>query len=153
MGGVVKFSEAASLALHTMSYLAVAADRLVAVREVAEALEVSENHLAKVMQRLARAGLCQSTRGPKGGFALTRESREIRLIEIYEAIEGPLEVSHCLFPTARCHGDCILGDIVGAANATVRDHLSRTRLSDLIPVFARKLDHGKQLRHPENRSN
>jgi Rrf2 family protein len=153
MGGVVKFSEAASLALHTMSYLAVESNRLVAVREVADALEVSENHLAKVMQRLSRAGLCHSTRGPRGGFTLSRGSREIRLLEIYEAIEGPLEVSHCLFPTSRCQGDCILGDIVGAANATVRDHLSRTRLSDLIPVFARKLEHGKQRRHPEDRSN
>ena len=153
MGGVVRFSEAASLALHTMSYLAVEAGRLVAVREVAEALEVSENHLAKVMQRLSRVGLVTSTRGPKGGFVLARDPRQITLLEVYEAIEGPLEVHHCLFPTPRCNGDCILGDLIGAANATVQDHLSRTHLSDLTRVFARKLENGRKQRNQEDRSN
>ena len=153
MSGVVKFSEAASLALHTMSYLAVESDRLVSVREVAEALGVSENHLAKVMQRLTRAGLAASTRGPKGGFVLTREARDVTMLEVYEAIEGPLEVHHCLFPTARCTGDCILGDVVGQANRLVRDHLSRTHLSDLTRIFARKLEHGRKRRLQEDRSN
>lgn len=153
MSGVVKFSEAASLALHTMSYLAVEADRLVSVHEIADALEVSENHLAKVMQRLARAGLATSTRGPKGGFALAREPRQIALLEVYEAIEGPLGVNQCLFPTPRCEGDCILGDVVGQANRLVREHLSRTHLSDLTRVFARKLEHVRQRRrNQEDRS-
>lgn len=153
MSGVVRFSEAASLALHTMSYLAVEADRLVSVREVATCLEVSENHLAKVMQRLSRAGLATSTRGPRGGFVLAREARDITLLEVYEAIEGPLEVHHCLFPSPRCTGDCILGDVVGAANAAVRAHLSRTHLSDLTRIFARKLEHVRKHRKQEDRSN
>lgn len=153
MGGVVKFTEAASLALHTMSYLAVEADRLVSVREVAELLEVSENHLAKVMQRLSRAGLASSTRGPKGGFVLARAAREITLLEVYEAIEGPLDVHHCLFPSPRCTGDCILGDVVGSANAAVRTHLARTHLSDLTRIFARKLDNDRKRRqNQEDRS-
>jgi Rrf2 family protein len=146
MSGLVKFTEAASLALHTMSYLSADAERLVPVHEVAERLEVSENHLAKVMQRLVRAGLAHSTRGPKGGFILARDPGAISLLEVYEAIEGPLDTCPCLFPTPRCSGSCLLGDVIGKANRQVRDHLSRTHLSDLTRVFARKPKHGKKRR-------
>ncbi|MCF8044104.1 MAG: Rrf2 family transcriptional regulator, partial [Desulfarculaceae bacterium] len=72
MQQLLKISEAASLALHTMGLLASRPGEQVPTRELAARLKVSEAHLAKVMQRLGRAGLVRSQRGPKGGFALER---------------------------------------------------------------------------------
>jgi len=138
MSGVVKFSEAASLALHTMSLLASEPDKHMSVREIVERLPVSENHLAKVLQRLTKAGLIESVRGPKGGFLLKRNPEDITLLEVYEVIEGPLPVVRCLFPEPKCNGNCILGDLVGSVNDQIREKLAAPRLSQLADIFGRK---------------
>ncbi|MCK4620269.1 MAG: Rrf2 family transcriptional regulator, partial [Desulfobacterales bacterium] len=67
MSNIIKISEAASMAIHAMVFLASESGRIVPSREIATTLRSSEAHLSKVMQRLAKAGLVSSTRGPKGG--------------------------------------------------------------------------------------
>jgi len=137
MPNVVNISEAASLALHAMAYLASDADRPATCREIAEALEVSGAHLSKVLQRLAHAGLITSTPGPKGGFRLARPSRAIRLLEIYEVISGPLRPTTCLLGKPVCDGKCILGDLLRETNRSVARYLSKTRLSELSGIGRR----------------
>jgi Rrf2 family protein len=135
LSGVVKFTEASSIALHTMAILAGDPGRHVSIREVAARLPVSEAHLAKVLQRLARAGLVESVRGPGGGFVLRGDPAKLTLLDVHEAIEGRLEVAACLFdPPQRC-GACILGDALRDANALVHARLARTRLADLAHLF------------------
>lgn len=135
MSGVVHFSEAASIALHTMTVLAGAPERHVTVHEIAEQLPVSEAHLAKVLQRLVKAGLVDSLRGPRGGFLLRGDPRQVTLLRVYEAIEGQLEVASCAFPVAQGCKACILDDALREANGIVHDRLARTTLSDLAATF------------------
>lgn len=133
---MLRISEAASLALHTAVYLAVRVERLVTTHEVAELLGVSETHLAKVMQRLVRVGLVRSTRGPHGGFALARAGEQISLLEVYEAIEGPLTQTECLLEEPVCQGStCILGDLISEVASQARDYLAGTMLSELTGVY------------------
>jgi Rrf2 family protein len=131
VSNVLRISEAASLALHTMAYLAADPDGTHATREIACDLKVSEAHLAKVLQRLGRAGLVRSQRGPGGGFTLARRPEEITLLEVYEVTEGPLTTPDCLLGQPVCNGACILGGLLDAVGRQVRDYLSQTRLSDL----------------------
>ncbi len=138
MSGVIKFTEAASLALHAMALLASERDRRFLIDDVADALPVSRAHLAKVLQRLARAGLIASTRGRGGGFQLARDPARTTLLDVYEAVEGRLEVCECMFAEPQCRGDCILGDALGVASGIVRDRLARTRLSELDTRFERR---------------
>jgi Rrf2 family protein len=98
---------------------------------MAEALGVSDAHLAKVMQRLARAGLVRSVRGPKGGFALGRPAEKTSLLEIYEAVEGPLTDSNCLLDRPVCDGNCMLGGLLDTVNRLVRETLAGTKLCDV----------------------
>ena len=133
---MIKISEAASLALHTMVYLSSETGRLVSAKEIAGELNVSEAHLAKVLQRLARCGLLRSVRGPKGGFALSGKYNELTLLEIYESIEGPLDKVSCFRTTRACSGDhCIFGGLLGDINKQVRVYLEDTRLPDLAGVI------------------
>jgi Rrf2 family protein len=136
MNGVIKFTEAASLALHAMALLAADRDRRFQIQDIAGALRVSPSHLAKVLQRLAKIGLIRSVRGRAGGFVLARDPEAITALEIYEAVEGPLAIRQCLFPEPQCHGDCILGDTLAAASGLIRDKLSRTSLAELSAVFS-----------------
>jgi Rrf2 family protein len=139
MPGVLKMSEATTLALHTMVYLAEEPNQPASAREMATRFKASEAHLAKVLQRLGKVGLVHSTRGPKGGFTLAKDPDQVTLLEVYEAIEGPLEVTACLFDPPVCNGDvCILGGLAFSVNKQVRDHLANTRLSDLSSLNWRK---------------
>ena len=130
MPSLLKVSEAASLALHSAVVLTSHPEGPVPTGEIASLLDVSEAHLSKVLQRLARCGLVRSVRGPKGGFVLGKSADKVSLLEVYEAIDGPLAVSHCLFDREACtRARCILGTLVPRLSAQVRDYLSRTRLA------------------------
>lgn len=110
MSHLMKVSEAASLALHSMAYLAGNPGVNVSTRQIAERLKVSEAHLSKVLQRMAQAGLVKSSRGPKGGFTLKIPAESITLLDIFETIEGRLEATDCLLGIPICNGTyCILG--------------------------------------------
>jgi Rrf2 family protein len=126
---VFKVSEAASLALHTAALLGNSPDTLMTTADIADELQVSENHLSKVLQRLTKAGIVKSTRGPKGGFVIGRPPADVTLLDVYEAIEGPFEVRKCLFARPICDGQCILGGLLKDVNTEIRQYLSATRLS------------------------
>jgi Rrf2 family nitric oxide-sensitive transcriptional repressor len=136
MSGFIKISEAASLAFHTAAYLARNTERLVSSREIARALGASENHLAKVLQRLARSGIVLSTRGPNGGFKLRSHGGKMRLIEIYEAVEGPIAPGKCLLGLSVCRGNrCVLGSVIHKTDEAVKRCLATTTLAELAKGF------------------
>lgn len=129
-GCSVGLTEAATLALHAAIFIANAPSGHASGREMAEALHVSEAHLAKVLNRLAREGLLNSTRGPAGGYALAREPKEIRLLDVYEALEGELQPGRCLWEAPKCgRASCPLGDLMYEVNQRVRDFLASTTLA------------------------
>ena len=139
MSTVLKISDAASLALHTAALLAARLDEVQSTRSMAEELDVSEAHLSKVLQRLTKVGLVTSVRGAHGGFQLAGDPEEVTLLEVYEAIDGPLRPSACLLGSHRaCDGKgCILGDLLGSMNDQVESHFASRRLSDLAEPFKR----------------
>lgn len=139
MPKVMHISEAASLALHSMALLASKPETIFSVRGIASALHVSEAHMSKVLQRLARVGLVRSSRGPKGGFALGKKGDEITLLEVYEAIDGPLTSNRCLFETPICSGaQCIFGDLLLTTNNRYRAYLEGMKLSELTDVYGQE---------------
>jgi Rrf2 family protein len=133
MNSILKISEAASLALHTMQHLAGNNDHQVTNRELATVLGASEAHLSKVLQRLAKVGLVHSVRGPKGGFTLGPRGGDVTLLEVYEAIDGPLSTSGCLLGHPVCRGEnyCMLGGLVASLNRQVKDYLKGMTLAAL----------------------
>ena len=131
MHGLLRISEAASLALHSMAVLAGSEGR-VSTGEIASLLGASEHTLSKVMQQLARSGLIRSHRGPGGGFVLWRPENEITLLEIFEAVEGPLGESGCLLEKPVCDGKaCVLGGLLESVHEQVKDYFSKTTLDQL----------------------
>jgi Rrf2 family protein len=131
MNHVLKISEASSLALHTMIVLSENTDKLVSTKDIALTLKVSEAHLSKVLQRLTKVGMVSAVRGPRGGFKLGKQKQEICSLDVYEAIEGSIAESTCLFVRPVCKGkECILGDLLSTVNHQLKKQLKETRLSD-----------------------
>jgi len=139
--GIVHISEAANIGLHAMILLASEPQRSFRAKEAAEVLGVSEDHLAKVMLGLVRAGLVASTRGPHGGFKLGRPAHSIRLLKIYESIEGELRSRACLLDKPRCQGTCVLGTFVADTNEEFRRRFASTRLSDVAGAIRSQPTH------------
>jgi len=134
MSNLFRVSEAASLAIHGMILMAESRETPLSAKEMASGLQASEAHLAKVLQRLGKAGLANSTRGPKGGFVLGKPADAVTLLDIYEAIEGPLETIACLLGRPICGGGqlCCMGGLLQSVGEQVRQHMANTRLSVLI---------------------
>lgn len=133
MGSILKISEAVSLAIHAVIITALKNDERVSTSEIAAAIEASEAHLSKVMQRLVKAGIVKSNRGPGGGFVLAEKPSKIKLIDIYIAIEGSFPHSNCLFEKKICgKRACFLGDFLRKINAECSDYFRNTTVGDLI---------------------
>jgi Rrf2 family nitric oxide-sensitive transcriptional repressor len=136
MSTVVRISEAVSLAMHGMVFLAAKEEELHSVGAVAEKLRVSKAHLQKVFQQLARVGLLKSNRGPNGGYCLGKRVDQITLLDIYEAIEGPMRIKNCLFDAPICKGNrCIYGNLLSTTQKRYQAYLDGMRLSELTDVY------------------
>jgi Rrf2 family protein len=134
-----RVSEAANLGLHALAVIAAGPEPTARTREIATRLEASVAHLAKVMVALEHAGLVAGTRGPAGGYRLTRPAARISLKDIYEAIEGPMAAPACLFGEPVCQSDgCMLSDYFGRLNRDVIRTMARARLTDLVREFGGK---------------
>lgn len=127
-----KISEAASLAIHAMAVIAGGKGERHSAKDIAQELKVSEAHLSKVLQRLVKGGMIASTRGPAGGFKALRGADDIKLLEIFELIEGPLGSGACLLGTPRCGGGaCVISGFIDESNGRIREFLTGTKLSQM----------------------
>lgn len=141
MADIIKISDATALALHSMVHLAVDPEKQSTTAEIAELFEASKHHLAKVHQRLTKAGLLLSSRGPGGGVGLAKNPAEITLLDIYEAIEGEMVHRPCLFGKQECpRGDCVLSGLLPGLAAQVRIYFEQTTLA----LLAAESTWGKQ---------
>lgn len=136
MGSLLRISEAASLALHTVTVLSAKGDSTTTTHEIATGLRVSEAHLSKVLQRLTKAGIVESVRGPKGGFRLRKSGDRVSLLDVYEAMEGRFKPDGCLLGRYACGGRCMLGDMVKSVNELVMKKLVETKVSQASAAFA-----------------
>jgi len=132
MSKVVTISEAASLAIHAVVLIA-KTETQINVNQIAESTGASRNHLAKVMQRLGKQGFVESSRGPTGGFRLKKKANEITLYDIYESIEGPIEVNDCPLERPVCPFDkCLMGGIIHKVSNDLKKYLKKETIDKYI---------------------
>jgi len=135
MSGVLRISDAAALAIHATALIAGKSSAGgMTVTALAGLLRGSEAHLHKVMQRLVRHGIVQSRRGPKGGFELGRAAAQITILEIYEAVDGPLKTHGCLLGRPVCPpgAHCVLGNLTQSVARQMRHYMSSSTLADIM---------------------
>lgn len=134
MAHVIQFSEAAFIALHGMVLVAQAKNgELVNVVQISERLNSSKHHVAKVMQRLVKDGYLNSHRGPSGGFTLKMAAEHITLLDLYESIEGKIEIGICPLDHPVCIFDkCIFNSITRKMTEEFVEYMKNESLADFI---------------------
>jgi Rrf2 family protein len=129
MSKIFALSEAASIAIHSVVLIARSDEGINAVK-IAEFTGFSKNHIAKVLQRLVKSDLLKSVRGPSGGFTMKKDPKEITLLDIYQAIEGPIELNDCPLAYEICNFDrCLMGNVINKLTAEFRKFLQDQTLS------------------------
>ena len=96
---VTKLTDYATVVL---TVLASEPDVVASATELAERAGLEAPTVAKVLKPLAQAGLVDAFRGANGGYRLSRDARDISLIEIVEAMEGPLGMTECSLHAGNC---------------------------------------------------
>lgn len=149
MPSVLKISEAASIALHAMIYIAIHSEKPATTNEIANSFGVSANHLSKVLQRLVKSGLLTSLKGPTGGFIITKACDDITFLEIYEAIDGPIKTGCCLFGKNVCSfDDCIMGNFLNQTNSNLKKFFGDKKLSHFCNQ-KKEMERGQFLKQPQ----
>jgi Rrf2 family protein len=132
MSKIVSLSEAASIALHGLILIAREQEGLNVIK-IAERTNTSKHHVAKVMQRLVKAGFLYSQRGPNGGFALKKKPAEINFLDIYETIEGNIEINACPMEKPICPFDkCIMNNVTNKMTNEFRSYLKEQTIDQYL---------------------
>ena len=99
----MQITRASDYAVRVMIHLAgLPPNSTVQQAELSRATEVSGHFLSKVLQQLVRARLIRSQRGSGGGYGLAVESGNVTLLQVVEAIEGPVRLNKCLDEGPSC---------------------------------------------------
>ncbi len=77
-----------------------------ATSQIAQEQHIPPSFLAKIISQLSIAGLLQTSRGARGGVTLARSAQEITLLDVVEAIDGPIALNECVSE----QGICSFGD-------------------------------------------
>jgi Rrf2 family protein len=100
---MLKLTKKADYGLIAMRHLAEHADLgACSAKDLAEMYSMPQEALAKILQKLTKAGLLISQYGTNGGYTLARDPRRISAFEVIRAIDGPLFITSCSAATEDC---------------------------------------------------
>lgn len=131
----LRLTNAADYAIRAMIHLAcIPEDGTAMASDIARVHGIPSSFAAKILRSLARAGLLRSTRGVKGGFALARSATDISLLDVVEAIEGPLELVDCTAEPCGCGlaDECPAHPVWANVQAKIAELLRAATLEDLV---------------------
>lgn len=103
----MQITRQADYALRAVIYLArLGPEERAATSQIASEQNIPPSFLAKIVSQLSVAGLLQTSRGARGGVSLAKAAEEITLLDVVEAIDGPILLNECV----ACGGVCSYGD-------------------------------------------
>lgn len=123
----MRITKRTNIAVRLMMFCAANPDRLVTKSEIADCCNISENHLAQVINQLSQLGYLKTQRGRNGGMTLARSAADIRIGDVFRHIEGDLPIAECF---ADADNTCPL---VNACRL-------RLALADAVDAFYAQLD-------------
>jgi len=137
----LKLTNTTDYAIRGMIYIAsFPPERPVLNSEVAEAQLIPASFMAKILRSLVRAGLLASSRGVHGGFSLARPASGISLLDVVEAVEGPICLASCVPDPSCCPhaGTCPAHSVWGTVQEQMSEILGNVTLEDLVSAPRRQ---------------
>jgi Rrf2 family transcriptional regulator, nitric oxide-sensitive transcriptional repressor len=124
----MRLSRHSEVALRALIYLAAQPRRLTSISDIARSLEVSHNHLMKIVPKLRKGGFVESVRGRRGGIQLARDAKGMRMAEVIRHTEP----SYVMQDWSR-HAASQVSNAVQSATEAFMAALDGYTIADLIP--------------------
>ncbi|KAA0275849.1 MAG: Rrf2 family transcriptional regulator [Anaerolineales bacterium] len=130
----MQITRQADYAVRAVLHLARNGETRTATSVIAEEQKIPPSFLAKIISQLSIAGLLHTSRGARGGVTLARDPREITLLEVIEAIDGPIQLNECVGETGVCTFDanCPLRPVWCEAQEELVGRLKGTNFADML---------------------
>ena len=131
----MQITRQADYAMRTVLYLAkLGTDRRASTSRIAEEQRIPHSFIAKIVSQLSIAGLLQTSRGARGGVSLARDPEAITILEVVEAIDGPILLNECVADRSVCvfGNSCPMHDIFCSAQAELVSRLAKTSFSSVL---------------------
>jgi len=130
----MKLSPAAEIAVRGVLVLAEQYGQgPVTLQRICERRKLPRQYLVKIFADLARAGLIQPVRGKHGGFQLAREPGGITVLQVVEAVEGPIALNLCQHSPPQCPDiECRIRPVWSRLQKAVRDELGKLTLAQCV---------------------
>jgi Rrf2 family protein len=131
----MKLTRASSYAIHALAYMGSQKhNKPVASHHIAQARGIPERFLLKVLKPLVSARVLQSIKGPNGGYRLAKAPNEISLLEVLEAVDGPIRGQASIMDEDNGTSglDRKLDQICNQAAEQVRKQFQKVRISELV---------------------
>jgi Rrf2 family protein len=130
---MLKLSKKADYGLMAMRHLAEHGRGSCRAKDVAESYGIPSEALAKILQRLAKAGLLHSQHGINGGYTLARPAAEISAYEVIRAIDGPLFITSCITVRGECDQTerCTIREPLRKVNQSIEEVLKNIKISEM----------------------
>jgi Rrf2 family protein len=130
----MQITRQADYAIRAIRYLAKQEpNKRSATSVVAREMQIPPSFLAKIISQLSIAGLLHTSRGARGGVTLARDAGEISMLDVVEAIDGPIKLNECVGDPARCafSDDCLVHPIWEEVQNYLVRRLRETRFNQL----------------------
>jgi Rrf2 family transcriptional regulator, nitric oxide-sensitive transcriptional repressor len=138
MNNMLAITEATSIAIHLCAKLTTTGTELYSSRKIAEEFDFSMTHLAKVVQRLVKGGVLESSRGKYGGIRLKKPADKISVTELNELV-AELDDRACLLDRRICPGGkCSFGKWLQLENQKIADSLRKTTIKEIAESLTLK---------------
>ena len=131
----MQITRQADYALRAMLYLArLEPNQRASTSQIAEFQEIPPSFLAKIISQLSIARLIQTSRGARGGVVLARKPEEISMLDVVEAIDGPIALNECTKdPSACSFGEtCPIREVWCEAESALVHRLAQTTYKQLV---------------------
>ena len=104
------------------------------IRAIANSQEISAKYLEQLMALLKSAGFVRSIRGSKGGYILANAPNQIKLSDVFNALEGPVVTTECLENNSYCErvADCVARQVWVEVQEAIMTVLQSKTLQDLV---------------------
>jgi Rrf2 family protein len=99
---IVQITRETDYAIRCVYYLSDKGGAVTMVDEISREMSIPKSFLAKILQKLSKAAIVKSYRGVKGGFEIARDPAEITLLDVIEAVQGPVAMNICALDEALC---------------------------------------------------
>ncbi len=130
----MQITRQADYAIRAVRYLAKQGpNQRAATSTVAQEMKIPPSFLAKIISQLSIAGLLHTSRGARGGVTLARDAKEISLLDVVEAIDGPILLNECVGDPASCvfSDDCLVHPIWLEVQESLVKRLRETKFDQL----------------------